>query len=157
MAGENCDSVRQHCQKNGRKGKWCRRKHFIVTPPCRIGHTQEVKRLIESGVNINHMNVLNQTGLMMAVSGGHNNIVQLFLCQPEIDLTVQSLNDNTVLHEAVEANNVDALHMLLDHPGRVFANSRRARAHSHGHARGYYHGHKKTHNMATVTGTLIIF
>ena len=62
------------------------------------------------------MNVLNQTGLMMAVSGGHNNIVQLFLCQPEIDLTVQSLNDNTVLHEAVEANNVDALHMLLDHP-----------------------------------------
>ena len=36
-------------------------------------------------------------------------------------------------------------------PGRMFANSIRARAHSHGHAhdcrhahaRGYYHGHKK--------------
>ena len=49
-------------------------------------------------------------------------------------------------------------------PGGVFANSRRARAHSHrhahdyshGHARGYYHGHKKTHcigmPMALVMG-----
>ena len=38
-----------------------------------------------------------------------------------------------------------------DRPGRMFANSIHARAHSHGHAhdcrhahaRGYYHGHKK--------------
>ena len=44
--------------------------------------------------------------------------------------------------------------LLQQKPGRMFANSRRARAHSHGHAhdcrhghaRGYYHGHKKTHN-----------
>ena len=28
-------------------------------------------------------------------------------------------------------------------PGRMFANSGRARAHSHGHAHGYYHGQKK--------------
>ena len=91
-------------------------KIVSLLPPCRIGHTQEVKRLIESGVNINHMNVFNQTGLMLAVSGGHNNVVELLLDQPDVDLTVQSFNDNTVLHEAVEANNVDALHMLLDHP-----------------------------------------
>ena len=40
---------------------------------------------------------------------------------------------------------------MVEYPGGVFANSRRARAHSHGHAHdcrhghahGYYHGHKK--------------
>ena len=87
----------------------------LITP-CRIGHTQEVKHLIESGVNINQMDIFNQTGLMWAVSKGHNNIVEILLSQPGIDLTVQSFNDNTVLHEAVEANNVEALLMLLDHP-----------------------------------------
>ena len=31
--------------------------------------------------------------------------------------------------------------LLQQKPGRMFANSRRARAHSHGHARDYRHGH----------------
>ena len=94
----------------------CTSETASLIGPCRNGHTQEVKRLIESGVNINHMDLFNQTGLMWAVAKGHNNIVELLLSQPDIDLTVQSFNDNTVLHEAVEANNVEALLMLLDHP-----------------------------------------
>ena len=93
------------------------RSEFVsLIGPCQIGHTQEVKRLIESGVNINQMDLFNQTGLMWAVAKRHNNIVKLLLSQPDIDLTVQSYNDNTVLHEAVEADNVEALLMLLDHP-----------------------------------------
>ena len=107
-----CDNIARRMEERGNGAG----ANISLLPPCRIGHTQEVKRLIESGANINQMDVFNQTGLMWAVYKGHNNIVEILLSQPDIDLTVQSFNDNTVLHEAVEANNVEALLMLLDHP-----------------------------------------
>ena len=65
---------------------------------------------IESGVNINQMDLSVQPDRLDV------DIVKLLPSQPDIDLTVQFYNDNTVLHEAVEADNVEALLMLLDHP-----------------------------------------
>ena len=66
------------------------------------------------------------------------------------EIMYDSVNDND---EPANSNNINPFEMSRNEedPGGMFANSGRARAHSHGHAHdcrhghahGYYHGHKK--------------
>ena len=55
---------------------------------CEFGNLAEVREALASGEDVNSKDENNRTGLMLAVSGGHNNVVELLLDQPDVDLTV---------------------------------------------------------------------
>ena len=94
---------------------------------CAYGELDEVREELARGGDVNYKDsdalVDGMTALMIAVSEGHNSIVQLLLEQPAVKTNEKDIAGSTALHWAVFGNNAEGARMLLLHPGFNSANS----------------------------------
>ena len=94
---------------------------------CAYGELDEVRAELARGGDVNYKDsdalVDGMTALMIAVSEGHNSIVQLLLEQPAVKTNEKDIAGSTALHWAVFGNNAEGARMLLLHPGFNSANS----------------------------------
>ena len=80
---------------------------------CRNGNLEDARASLQAGVDVNsRMSNQGFTGLMIAMSKNHNEVVKLLLEQEDVDVNLDC-NGLTVLHYAVHGNNVEGLCMLL--------------------------------------------
>ena len=78
---------------------------------CREGNLKGVKAAIDGGQDLNSSNANNSTGLMWALTRGHNSVVELLLSQPSLDVNTSDISGDTALHCAY--SNVTGLKLLL--------------------------------------------
>jgi len=75
---------------------------------CKHGDLEGVKAALQSGADVNSEDEYGHTGLIWAVSNGHNSVVDLLLNTPNIDV------NQSALYWAVEENNNEAVKLLLN-------------------------------------------
>ena len=83
---------------------------------CFNGDIEVVMTALDNGADINEADDGGDTGLMDALGQGHNNVVQVLLNHPQID--VNKIGDFTgwsALHWAVMVDNHEGLEALLAH------------------------------------------
>ena len=105
---------------------------------CRVGDIKGVQAAIDNGANVNsdqctercterctdmfltlgwtcteHSNPLGLTGLMLALSNKHNNVVRLLLNHPQIDVNKVDHDGACALHWAVYNDNHEGMAALL--------------------------------------------
>ena len=80
---------------------------------CRDGDIEGVQAEIDNGANVNEENDSGCTGLMMALGNSHNNVVQLLLNHPQIDVNKVDRRGACALHYAVEGDNHEGMAALL--------------------------------------------
>jgi len=73
---------------------------------CKKGNLEGVKAALQSGTDVNTTNEYGWTGLMWAVSNGHNSVVDLLLSTPNIDVNTKDEYGYTGLMRAVERNDI---------------------------------------------------
>ena len=86
---------------------------------CQHGTVAEVKAALKRGADVN-AEIVNETGLVMAVASKNNSVVTLLLKTPSIDVNWKDKGINggwCALLEAVNWQNIAALKMLLSVPG----------------------------------------
>ena len=84
---------------------------------CKEGNLAEVRAALARGEDVNgRRNSTNSTGLMLAVGNNHNSIVRLLLEQPTVDLNCTNIHSTTALHWAANAENVEAVRLILADP-----------------------------------------
>ena len=91
---------------------------------CRTGNLEGVRTALENGLDVNTKNPRvgcachdrSRTGLIWALLGKHNNVVQLLLNTPGIDVNYLDCWRMTAMHAAVEGHNYEGLAMLLTCP-----------------------------------------
>ena len=88
-----------------------------MAPPlwqlCAKGDIVGVRAALARGEDVNSRDADDNTGLMYAISRGHNEIVKFLVEQPTVDLNCTSREGNTALHIAADVDNVEAVRMLL--------------------------------------------
>lgn len=92
---------------------------------CRDGEVEEAKQALVDGQDPNERDLDDGcTGLMLAVHNEHNDIVELLLKQPELDInSVEKIGD-TALHVAGYSGNLWAVKKLVSDPRIKTLNSR---------------------------------
>ena len=83
---------------------------------CQRGDLGEVISAVGRGVDVNSVNSIGNSGLMLAVSSRHNQVVEWLLQQPAIDVSRRGSGGQTALHRAVGGYNPALLSLLLAHP-----------------------------------------
>ena len=82
---------------------------------CGIGDIEGVQAAIDNGVDVNEGDYWGTTGLMCALGNSRNNVVQLLLQLPEININKVDGHGYTTLDYAVAEDNHEGLGALLDH------------------------------------------
>ena len=80
---------------------------------CRDGNLEGVQAAIDNGTDVNEENDLGETGLMWALYRNHNNVVQVLLHHPQINIDIVNEDGNSALHWAVWNDNHKGLAALL--------------------------------------------
>ena len=81
---------------------------------CRDGDIEGVQAAIDNRANVNEEDDSGWTGLMMALGNSHNNVVQLLLNHPQIDVNiVNRAYGYCALHYAVNGHNHKGMAALL--------------------------------------------
>ena len=80
---------------------------------CRGGDIEGVQATIDYGADVNEESHRKVTGLMWALYNGHNNVVQLLLNHPQIDINKVDLFGLCALHFAVAYDNHEGMAALL--------------------------------------------
>ena len=80
---------------------------------CEQGDIVGVRAALARGEDVNSKDAYNDTGLMCAVMGKHNELVKFSVEQPTVDVNCTDGNSFTALHIAAEEDNVEAVQMLL--------------------------------------------
>ena len=83
---------------------------------CKRGDLGEVRGAVGRGVDVNSVDTNGQSGLMMAVYCGHNQVVEWLLQQRDINVSRRNSDGWTALHLAVYGNEPAILSLLLAHP-----------------------------------------
>ena len=87
---------------------------------CYRGDFDKVREGVERGVDVNSVDSEGYSGLMRAMSQGHNEIVRWLLRLPATDIrrknTASPLYGFSALHMAAMSNNPGGLSMLVSHP-----------------------------------------
>ena len=83
---------------------------------CKRGDLAEVRGAVGRGVDLNSVDTDGESGLMVAVTSGHNQVVEWLLQQRDINVSRRDRWGNTALHWAVSGNNPALLSLLLAHP-----------------------------------------
>jgi len=97
---------------------------------CATGNIEAVQAAIRAGRDVNERKGDGSTGLVWAVSNKHNNIVELLLDCPDIEVNCQDRMGNTPLHAAAEVDNVFGLNLLLAHRNMASLNFRNSEGHT---------------------------
>ena len=81
---------------------------------CLDGDIEGVQAAIDNGADVNEaMYYYGGIGLMLALWNGHNNVVQLLLQHPQIDINKVDEDRSSALHWAVYGDNHEGLTALL--------------------------------------------
>ena len=82
---------------------------------CENGDIEGVQAAIDNGTDVNEDNAngLGWTGLMVALHHSHNNVVQLLLNHPQIDVNKVDQDGECALHCAVFRDNHEGMAALL--------------------------------------------
>ena len=80
---------------------------------CRDGDIDGVEAAIDNGADVNEADGFGVTGLMYALEESHNNVVQLLLQHPLIDINKVDRDGWSALHYAVVRDNHEGLAALL--------------------------------------------
>ena len=80
---------------------------------CENGDIEGVRAYIDEGSDVNEEHHTRSTGLMRALHYRQNNVVELLLNQPEIDLNKVNMCDICALHSAVYSDNHEGMAALL--------------------------------------------
>ena len=80
---------------------------------CRHGDIEGVQAAIDHGADVNVEDRVGGTGLMVALKNNQNNVVQLLLNHPQIDVNKVNRNGKGALHYAVVGVNQEGLAALL--------------------------------------------
>ena len=92
---------------------------------CEIGDLEAVEMAIDNGVDVNVADALGSTGLMWALYNSHNNVVQVLLHLPDIDINKVDVDGDSALHFAVILNNHEGMAMLLERQDLTTINKKR--------------------------------
>ena len=80
---------------------------------CTAGDIEGVQAAIDNGADVNEASGFGATGLMLALNRSHNNVVQVLLQHPQIDVNKVSEDGWNALHYAVVHDNHEGLAALL--------------------------------------------
>ena len=80
---------------------------------CCDGGIEEVQAAINNGADVNEEDYSGTTGLMSALANSQNNVVQLLLEQPQIDINKVDQDGSSALHWALYGDNHEGLAALL--------------------------------------------
>ena len=80
---------------------------------CGDGDIEGVQAALDSGADVNEENPLGRTGLMWALASSRNNVVQLLLNHPQIDINKVNDRGYCALHSAVIRDNHEGMAALL--------------------------------------------
>ena len=80
---------------------------------CRDGDIEGVQAAIDNGANVNEEDDSGWTGLMLALGNSQNNVVQLLLNHPQIDVNKVDRDGECALHCAVFRDNHEGMAALL--------------------------------------------
>ena len=80
---------------------------------CYRGDIEGVQAAIDNGADVNEGSDWVGTGLMWALNKSWNNVVQLLLNHPQIDVNIVNPNGLCVLHYAVDRDNHEGIAALL--------------------------------------------
>ena len=80
---------------------------------CRDGDIEGVQAEIDNGANVNEEDDSGWTGLMWALGKRHNNVVQLLLNHPQIDVNKVDSGGQCALHYAGFRDNHEGMAALL--------------------------------------------
>ena len=67
---------------------------------CAMGEVEGVREALRRGVDFNTRGSYNNTGLIMAACGGHEEVVEVLLAQPGVDVNCRGGASHTALHYA---------------------------------------------------------
>ena len=91
---------------------------------CDFGNVEEVREALQAGGDPNTRGGLdNKTCLMWAIIRGNEEMVDVLLEQPDIEVNAKDNSDSTALHWACRCANVAILNQLLAVPG-ILVNER---------------------------------
>ena len=91
---------------------------------CDFGNVEEVRAALQAGGDPNTRGgLLNKTCLMWAIYSNQEEVVDVLLAQPDIEVNAKDNSDSTALHWAVACGNVAILNQLLAAPG-ILVNER---------------------------------
>ena len=91
---------------------------------CVNGDLEGVQAALARGDDVNAGTEENNTGLMAALSEGHNSIVKVLLQQSSLDINRSNSHGFTAVHFACKNDNVANLRMLLGDPKLTSVNAR---------------------------------
>ena len=80
---------------------------------CVYGDIEGVQAAIANGADVNEASGFGATGLMLALNRSHNNVVQVLLQHPQIDINKVNRRGDNALHFAVILDNHEGLAALL--------------------------------------------
>jgi len=95
------------------KGKEVNSKDMSLDVASILGETEIVKKLLESGVDVNEKNEEGETALHIASLVNNVEIVKLLL-ESGADVNVKNTLGQTALHVASSPNNVEVIKLLLE-------------------------------------------
>ena len=81
---------------------------------CSGGNFEGVQAAIDEGADVNEENNRGETGLMWALRNSHNNVVQVLLQHPQININEVEFDGSSAIHWAVAGDNHEGLAALLD-------------------------------------------
>lgn len=81
---------------------------------CQWGLIRVLQTLIDHGANVNAVNAENKTPLHIAIENQHEDIIQILLCHPNIDLKIRDKAGNTCFAAALTARNHKAAQSILE-------------------------------------------
>ena len=88
-----------------------------------VGNVEDVRAALQAGGDPNTSEETGKTFLMCAIMRGKEEVVNLLLEQPSIEVNAKDDGDNTALHWACAGGNVAILNQLLAAPG-ILVNER---------------------------------
>ena len=88
-----------------------------------VGNVEDVRAALQAGGDPNTSEETGKTFLMCAIMRGKEEVVNLLLEQPSIEVNAKDDGDNTALHWACAGGNVAILNQLLAVPG-ILVNER---------------------------------
>ena len=83
---------------------------------CIFNQVLQVEKLIKEGVDINGVNNVGQTGLMMAMMFGNTEVAAALLAHVDIKLDTTDIYGSTALHWACLGDEVESVKLFLGHP-----------------------------------------
>ena len=90
-----------------------------------LGDIDGVQAAIDNGADVNEGDFLGETGLMSALNKSQNNLVQLLLNHPQIDVNKVSRSGRCALHYAVFPDNHEGMAALLARQDLTTINQRK--------------------------------